>query len=309
MLTADRLKGVWTAVPLFWREDWSLDEETTRLNFRRCAQSGVHGIYSTGSTGEYYALNREEFVMVARMLVEEARSAGIGAQVGCGSTNTADTIWMLEQARDIGADGAQVVLPHWMEVSNSEMELFWKTVHRAVPDLPLIHYNIDRAKRFLTGSDYRRVVEAAPSMIGTKFANPNIRLLIATVQAAPQLSHFVSEHLLATGMLVGARGCYSAYSLRNPKWMMAYWHACERREWDKAVEYQLLPNRVGRPAGLPDLDSDADPVWDKGFGIATGFLKGHPRCRPPYIGMSDRTIAELRDRLHRDYPALIYSEE
>jgi 4-hydroxy-tetrahydrodipicolinate synthase len=277
LLTAEQLKGVWTGVTLFWKQDDSLDENATRANFRRCAQSGVHGVYSTGSTGEYYALNREEFVIVARMLVEEARSAGIKVQVGCGALHTAETVWMLEQARELGADAAQVLIPHWMALSPTEVRGFFRALHRAVPELPLIHYNIDRAKVFLAGADYLPVLDAAPSLIGTKFANPNLRQLIQTLQATPRLSHFVGEHFLATGMLLGTRGCYSAYSMRNPRWMMRYWQLCESRNWDEAVKCQLLVNRVGRPAALPGVDSDADPVWDKGFGVATGFLKGSPR--------------------------------
>lgn len=49
-------------------------------------------------------------------------------------------------------------------------------------------------------------------------------------------------------------------------------------------------------------DGTADPVFDKGLAVASGCIVGHQRCRPPYIGWSDETIAALRDWLDHHYP-------
>jgi len=35
--------------------------------------------------------------------------------------------------------------------------------------MPLVHYNIPRAKRFLTGPDYQSIVDVVPTLVGMKF--------------------------------------------------------------------------------------------------------------------------------------------
>ncbi|PIX44415.1 MAG: dihydrodipicolinate synthase family protein, partial [Armatimonadetes bacterium CG_4_8_14_3_um_filter_58_9] len=60
-LTSDTLRGIWAGVTLPWNEDYSLDEQSLRENLRRLVDARVHGIYTTGSTGEFYALDMSEF--------------------------------------------------------------------------------------------------------------------------------------------------------------------------------------------------------------------------------------------------------
>ena len=61
MLNLDNLKGIFVAVPIAVTSDGEFIEEDYRADIRAICSSGVHGIYTTGTTGEWYALDDEEF--------------------------------------------------------------------------------------------------------------------------------------------------------------------------------------------------------------------------------------------------------
>ena len=54
-----------------------------------CAGAGAHGVYTHGTTGEFYAQTPEEWRQVARVTVEECRPFGTPTQVGCTALWTA----------------------------------------------------------------------------------------------------------------------------------------------------------------------------------------------------------------------------
>lgn len=70
-LTSDTLKGMWAGMPVPWTAQDQVDEEALRENVRRMCRAGAHGVYTHGTTGEFYAQTPEEWRQVARVTVEE----------------------------------------------------------------------------------------------------------------------------------------------------------------------------------------------------------------------------------------------
>ena len=311
-LTAASLKGIWAGVTLSWREDYSLDEDAFRTNLRRLCVHKPHGIYTTGSTGEFYALDWPEFQRVVDIFLEVVGPTGIPTQVGCCADDTRDIIRQIEYAGKAGADGIQVALPYWMELTSKELLQYFRDVSAASGGLPLIHYNIPRTKNYLLAGDYLRILDVAPNLIGVKFtfAGSHFGELQQALRLCPNLSFFVGENLLVTAMQLGARGSCSSIVCANPEFMLKVFDLAEHRRWDEALAMQAtlaafhsdLASYV-RELGLGMID----PVVDKGVAVASGFFIGHQRTRPPYIGWSDKGIIKVRAWLEQMYPQLILS--
>jgi 4-hydroxy-tetrahydrodipicolinate synthase len=309
-LTAETLKGVWAGVTLSWNEDLSLDETSFRENLRRLCASKVDGIYTTGSTGEFYALDLSEFRLVVEIVMEVASPCRIPVQIGCCADDTREVQQQIEYAARAGADGVQFVVPYWMELTDAELLYYFKSVATVAPDLPLIHYNIPRAKRFLTGDDYQRMLQVAPSLIGVKFtyAGSHFGQLQQSLQITPELSYFVGEDLLVSAMQLGARGSYSSMVCTNPTFMQELFTLAESRQWDKAITKQLHLAKFFRELE-PCMEKlnlgGIDPVADKGLAVASGFFTGHQRTRAPYIGWSDTGVTQIRAWLKEHYPEFL----
>ena len=311
-LTADKIHGVWAGITMTWDETFRFDEEPYARNIERLIAAGVHGIYTTGSTGEFYALEYGEFCRMVDMQAELCGGAGMPLQIGCCSDATAKTIKLLEYAagrKEVGA--AQVTLPYWMELTERELLQFFKDLHRACPEIPLVHYNVARAKRFLQGPDYVRILEAAPNLIGVKYtaAGDNFGHLQKALMMTPELSYFVAENLLVSAMQLGAKGSYSSLVCSDPRFMLEMYAQAQAGRWPEAIKMQQRADRFFRDIGILMEDrgeGGIDPVCDKGLGVASGCLLGHQRCRPPYIGWSDEFIETARAWLREKYPEFLY---
>ena len=311
-LDSQSLKGIWAGPPTFWDEAFRLDEETTAENFRRICQIPPHGIYILGSTGEFYALDFEEFKQLTDLFIEAVSPFQISTQVGCSATSTREVIRRMEYAREKGTNGVQIALPYWSELSDREVLQFFQELHHSCPDMPIIHYNIPRAKRFLTGEDYRRILEVCPTLIGVKFtyAGSHFSVLQESIKMTPQLSYFAGENLLASVMQIGAKGSYSSLIYVFPQIIMELYEKAERGEWDKAMQLQqeitqFLSDsfRFWEEHNMGDFD----PVADTGMGLASGFLKGDPRVRSPYIGWTEEELGKYSQWLQENYGHLLAS--
>jgi dihydrodipicolinate synthase/N-acetylneuraminate lyase len=110
-------------------------------------------------------------------------------------------------------------------------------------------------------------------------------------------------------MKVGARGCVSSLSMMNPALVLRMYDAARTGDWEAAGAVQEQVDAFFKEcesfvAAL--AEGTADPVIDKAFAVASGFLTGSARCRAPYIGWSDRSVGRAREWLcanHRDFIA------
>src|SRR5687768_18592368 len=126
-LTAEEIKGIWAGVTMSWDEQFRFDEATYAANIERTISAKVAGIYTTGSTGEFYAVEFDEFQRMVDIQADLCGRAGMPLQIGCCADATHKTLRLLEYAAskpEVGA--AQVVIPYWMEMNQRETLQFFK---------------------------------------------------------------------------------------------------------------------------------------------------------------------------------------
>src|SRR5947209_18730197 len=105
-LTRDNLHGIWAAIATPFDAQDRFDEDVFRENMRRLHAAGVHGIYTTDSDGEFYAIELDEFKEIIRTFADEARRLGVASQVGVTWSHTAG---MLDRLRFAAEDRKSVV--------------------------------------------------------------------------------------------------------------------------------------------------------------------------------------------------------
>ncbi len=311
-LTKETLKGMWAGITLSWDEDYQLDEATFRENLRRMVAARAHGIYVFGSTGEFYAVDDDEFRRIVDILVEEVRPSGIPTQAGCHGLATRQVIEKLKYAQSAGVGGAQVLLPGWMKLTEGEIVKFWADISRAVPDLPLISYNVSRTNWYLYGEQFRQIMDVAPNLIGIKWSGSpelNMDRLQQAVALTPELAHFVGEPRLLQAMRFGITGCYSAWVMMHPELSIRMFDLAEQGQWEEAEaihrQWTEVTDFIGGMCEEFDLGG-MDPVVDKGCVVLSGFLTGHQRCRPPYIGWPDEAMRVMQARMREKFPEFMF---
>jgi dihydrodipicolinate synthase/N-acetylneuraminate lyase len=312
-LDAKGIFGIWAGSVMCWDENFRFDVDAYAQHIKALIEHNPHGIYTTGSTGEFFALEFAEFRQMVDIQARLCGQAGVPLQIGCCTDATRKTVQLMEYAAskpEVGA--AQVALPYWSELSDREVLAFFGDLYRACPDLPIVHYNISRSKRFLHASDYLRILEVCPTLVGVKYtsADSHFGQLQTDLMATPMLSYFVGENMLASAMQLGARGCYSSVICANPAFMQKFYAAAAAGQWDRAIEMQ---KRVGRFFQEVDRliaeleESTSDAAVDKAMAAASGFHTAHHRCRPPYFGWRDDSVVALRKLMQKDYQEFMYS--
>lgn len=310
-LTADEIRGIWAGVTMAWDADDRFDEASYRANTETACASGAHGVYTTGSTGEFYAIDEDEFQGMVDIQAEICGARNVPLQIGCCADSTRETLRLVEYAASKPEVGAvQIVLPYWMELTEKEVLKFFGDIYRTAPDMPIVHYNIPRAKSFLGAGDYAKVLDVAPSLVGVKFtfAGSNFGALQGALRQLPQLSFFVGENLLASAMTLGARGTYSSLVSVSPEFMLEMYEHGVHGRWEQAIAMQQAADTFfGDAVGFVQARGEGciDPVFDKGLAVAAGTIVGSARTRAPYIGWSDETVLALRAWLIENYPQFV----
>jgi len=307
MLTRKEMIGPWAGLPVAWKEDLSFDEEAYRADVERACKAGVPGVYTAGTTGEFYAMELDEWQTVSKATVEECRRNATYVMLGVTSTYTLGAQRRAAYAAELGADAVQVAMPFWMEIDDREVVGFFSGVASACPGLALSVYETKRSKKALTVEQHRAVSEAVPAYCAVK-ANAG------TVGCGPEgcaaLSEFVNvwvgeDKWSALGPH-GAIGCSSSLVYMNPRVMLHMFELLRRREWDE------LQKRTDRITLL--LEEGLTPLTEKGFtdtaydhvlGRVAGFLKMHPRSRGPYISATEEDVALLRGWMAENVPDLL----
>ena len=71
MLTRKEMIGPWAGLPVAWDEHLMFDEDAYRADVERTCKAGVPGVYTGGTTGEFYAMEFDEWKAVTKVTVEE----------------------------------------------------------------------------------------------------------------------------------------------------------------------------------------------------------------------------------------------
>jgi len=307
MLTRDTFVGPWAGLPVAWTDDDRFDEPTYRSDVARCCEAGVPGVYTGGTTGEFYAMEFDEFQEVARVTVNECQAHGTPAMIGCSSTYTGGAVRRAEFAASIGAAAIQVAMPFWMEIGEPNIVPFFQEVGEAAGGLPLSVYETTRAKRVLTLEQHRDIRNAVPNY---QMVKANAGTVGATPDGCQALSEivnvFVGEGLWSTLGPRGARGGCSSVIYWNPRICLAMWQALDNRDWTEMEKFQLQIKPLFEflaaefsPQGFTDT------AFDRMGGVASGFLQTSLRSRGPYPSATSDDVETLRRWYKSHFPEML----
>ena len=300
-------RGPWAGLPVSWTEDDRFDEATYRAAVADCCRAGVPGVYTGGTTGEFYAMEFDEFQRVARATVEECRLHNTPVMIGCTSTYSLGAMRRAAFAAEIGAQAVQVALPFWMEVADDQIVRFFSDVAKVAPGLAFSIYETTRSKKILSLDQHRRIKQAIPAY---QMVKANAGTLGATPDGCAALSKFVSvfvgEHLWPDLGPIGAGGCCSAAVYWNPQIILGMWRHVERHEWNSvaATADQLRSlyaffNEAFIPRGLTDT------ALDRLGAMAGGFVRPGLRSRLPYPSATSEDVRRLQQWYREHWPEML----
>ncbi len=302
------LTGPWAGLVVAWDEHDEFDEDIYRRDVERCCKAGVPGVYTGGTSGEFYAQSFEEFERIARATVEVCHAHHTPAMIGCTATSTREAVRKAEVAAKLKADAIQVALPFWMEVPDDQVVPFFQAVAEAAPGVPLSVYETLRAKKALALAQHEALHARIPTYTMVK---ANGGTLGATASGCRALSAFVNVFVNETQWAelgpVGANGSCSAMVYWNPQVVLQLWKLVQDQQWD-LLSHALQPV-IALHAYLDDEFEPkgfTDTAYDRMGGLASGFLETSRQCRGPYCSPTASDIERLRQWYLDHFSDMLY---
>ena len=303
MLTRETMSGIYCLPPSPFDEKGRFDEERMRNNVRRLCASGIDGIVTTGSVGEFHTITWEDHKRLIEVLVDEV-SGKTKAIPGCSGVNTEEAITKVKYAQDCGADAVMNVSPYYVNVSDGELIGYWRDLSEACPDIGLIVYNNPHTAQLHTVEIFKELSKI-PSMCGSKeITTIKLQLEIMrhtdlTPMTATELDHFY------TTMKLGAKGVFSMSSSMFPRFMVRFFNTCKDGNWEEAQKMQYK---------LKDIWNFIDGLaFGREYGALSRFkcyvnAFGVLDCgitRKPFIPVPKDVQDRYREEIEKAFPEMI----
>ena len=211
-------RDIVTAIPTSFRTDGSLDVEGSRAIFRYVGQSGNEGAFVLGTTGEFPAIDDEEF----RALVSAALDELTGVMrviVHVGQPSAYEAVRRVEIARELGATEFAALTPYYLASPEEAVYEYFEAVSRAIGEGTLFVYVYPKRSGIEVSPELLVRLAALPNVIGAKVSELSLDELAAYRAVVPDdfvLYTGADRELVAAGE-AGAQGVVSGVSSVLPK--------------------------------------------------------------------------------------------
>ncbi|HLT57281.1 MAG: dihydrodipicolinate synthase family protein [Limnochordales bacterium] len=304
-MVREELRGVFPAVLIPFKDDYSIDEE----GFRRlvswvASHDGVKGIVVNGHTGEIQSLLPEERAEAVRIAVSE-----LGGRIPVFSGVSAEgTIEAAKHARAVQEAGGQGILlmpPHsWLRFGmqpESPVE-FFRGVAEAI-DISIIIHQYPRWTKASYNLQQLLAMSRIPNVIAVKMGERDMatyELHVRTLRKeAPHLALWTchDEYLLPT-LVQGMDGALVGFASFVPDLIVALVRAVwnqdlpeAKRVYDRIYELKQAVYRMDEPSATAHARMK-EAMFQRGL-IPSAL------ARPPVVPLTDEEKASIREGLQR----------
>ena len=234
-------KGIYVAMLTPYKQDGRIHEQEMRRMVDFQIERSVDGLFPVSSVGEYIHMTREEKVSLMEM-VHDQTNGRVPITPGVGSSQPAESVFLAEQAREIGCDAVVVAPPHFFPLSQNMIEKYFETIIDAV-DIPVILYNIplftqplsrDLVKRLARKPNVVGMKESSGSMVDFLHFMDNIRLEETEI-------NFLTgrEEMLLPCLMMGGKGCMTATAGILPEIMVEIYQCYLSGDYETARKHQF----------------------------------------------------------------------
>jgi len=249
---SQEIKGI--VVPVvtpFNRVDESVNEAGLRRIVNYLIDSGVHGLFPSGSQGELFALSTEEKKRVMDIVIEEANGR-VFVMPSTGAVTTRDSIDLTKYAEAAGADAVSVITPYFIRPTNEELKAHYIRIAESVSIPVLAYNNPDRTALPLAPAVVAAVAKAAPNFIGVKDSSGDLTNTMAYIEQTPATfrTFMGRDTMIYAGLCYGCAGAVAATANVAPDLVMGIYNSFMAGDHARALDYQIKLSPLRRAFSL-----------------------------------------------------------
>lgn len=206
---------------------------------------GSDGVSIGGSTGEPSAQTIDERAAAIRTVVDSVDGRA-PVVPGTGSAKLDETIELTGAAHEAGIDAALIITPYYARPTQEALYVWYSTVAKEYPDLPIIAYNVpSRTAVEIAPDTVARLHRDVPNFVGVKETTKDFEHFSRVIKAAGrELLVWSGIELLCLPLLaLGGTGFVSATANIAPRATKEMYDAFHDGRLDDALDihYGLHP--------------------------------------------------------------------
>lgn len=290
-----KIKGIFPAMITPMDKHGDVDLNKLKAFVEHLIESRVHGIVTTGTTGEFPYLSVEERMRILETTLESAENKPIIACVG--HTDIRVVKKLAKHAEESGAAAILIPTPYYLKIKEDGVISFFREVRNFVDDILVYFYNIPQ----LTGNyvDVNLLSKMAEEGIidGLKDTSGNLIFFEKALKHCRDVNREFTvligeDRLTYAALCLGADGGILGSANIIPSKMVELYEKFIRGEYKKALELQLWANEI-----IESMFIGTFPAAVKEAVNMLGFDVGSVRC--PLSSLNNEEKAMLKQILER----------
>ena len=240
------VRGIIPAMVTPFDEDEHINADALETLVEHLIAGGVHGLFPTGSQGEFWALTAGERQRIWDIVVT-AVDGRVPVYAGTGAPTTRDVMTLNRMAERTGVDAVSVITPYFISPTDAELVAHYTAIADA-SGLPVILYtNPGRTGGVNLSVDVVTTLAEHPNIVGIKDSSGDLSQTMAYIAHTDDDFTVLlgRDTLIYAGLLHGAKGSITATANAAPDLVVAIYNAFVEGRLDDALaaQRQLAPLR------------------------------------------------------------------
>ena len=238
--------------------DGSVDYEALAMMSRHLVENGVHGLFPMGTTGEFYAVNDEEFVKILKTVrdavqgMKTRKGRSIQLFAGCSHITTRGVIHLIRLVEELGGyDAISVLTPMFISQTQDELYTYYKTIADSTTMPVILYNNKPKTNVTIAPETVVRLAKDCPNIVAVKDSTGDMTNSEEYLRlTADMRDHFNvllgRDTLIFAGLMYGASGAIASCSNVAPRLTADIYDKWEDGDYEGALKAQfaLAPLRI-----------------------------------------------------------------
>jgi 4-hydroxy-tetrahydrodipicolinate synthase len=227
------------------RQD-ELNEPALRRLTNFLIQNGVHGVFATGSQGEFWAFSAEEKKRAWEIVVEETNGR-VPVYAGTAAVTTREAIALTQMAESAGVDAVSVLTPFFINPNPDELYEHYRAIAAATKLPVLLYTNPDRTNVKISAALLGKLAKI-DNIVGIKDSSGDLTLTTEYLSVVPEEFSVVMgrDTMIYAGLLHGAKAAIAATANVVPALVVSIYECFKQNDLKASLKAQeaLAPLRL-----------------------------------------------------------------
>ncbi|MCL1829828.1 MAG: dihydrodipicolinate synthase family protein [Oscillospiraceae bacterium] len=291
-----------------FNEDRTIDKAANVLIWDRLIEGGVTGIVVMGSTGEFFAMSKQQKLELIELAAEHLKGR-TQLFIGTGNMRLEDTVELSNIAFEKGADGVMIISPYYFNLSDESIEDYFSAAAKDINGNIFMYNFPERTSYDLKPSIALSLLRQHSNIIGYKDtvgSMSHTRMLVSTIRTGGSEDFIIlsgKDENFAHTLMSGGNGCIGGFSNLYPELCGAWVEAMQNLDMDKASAIQAVMDRINDIAviGTPGI-----PIMKKAMILRGVQMKDY--CQFPFRSADEKQtqlIQKILDEVNPKVKALV----